>query len=150
MHLQPLVDTDGILIAYDQDNGWLYVDWKGVHTPESSRLGCIMMLECLRQRPCPKILNDNSSIIRTEFHLTEWSMHWLRDMHAAGLEALAWVYPQHFNSRAATESTLGRITQPILATFDDLATAYLWLKNYQTPATIIRDGWSGSYENQPG
>ncbi|TGE26443.1 hypothetical protein [Hymenobacter metallicola] len=71
MQLLSVVDEPGIYIGYDAHNQWLYVDWKGEHTQDSSQQACMLMLESLRQYPCPKILNDNSSITRTTVQLTE-------------------------------------------------------------------------------
>ncbi|RYU80102.1 hypothetical protein [Hymenobacter persicinus] len=131
MNLIPLIDTAGISIAFDQDNGWLYSDWKGVHDQDSSRQGCLLMLEALRRQPCRKILNDNSNIIHTSFQITEGGIAWLREMRAAGLECLAWVYPRHFESRQATEGLLPLLGPPAVVGFEDLATAYMWLKKYE-------------------
>ncbi|QKG53248.1 hypothetical protein [Hymenobacter sp. BRD67] len=128
MQLEPLAETTGLLVAYDHANHWLYADWHGDHTQETSRAACLVLLDALRQHPTTKILNDNSRILSTSVELSEWGAWWLSEMRAAGLAYLAWVYPRNFTSREATDAILSRIQQPVLAAFDDVASAYFWLK----------------------
>ncbi|MCA8831068.1 hypothetical protein LF252_10565 [Hymenobacter sp. BT728] len=106
---------------------WQYVNWHGVHDIASSRQCCLLMLEAMRLRPSAKILNDNSNIIRTSVHLTEWSLQWLASMHEAGLHYLAWVYAAEFPERQSTEAIVKYMARPTVASFDDVATAYNWL-----------------------
>ena len=99
MPLRLLVDTPSLSISYDSDNQWQYVEWKGKHDPVSSWAACVLMLDTLRAFPCSKILNDNSGITRTTMQLSARSLDWLAQMHAAGLQFLAWVLPQKLASR---------------------------------------------------
>ncbi|KAA9333131.1 hypothetical protein F0P96_09120 [Hymenobacter busanensis] len=134
MQLQPITDTPSITIGFDAVNNWLYVDWKGEHDQESSQTCCLLMLEALRKFPCAKILNDNSSITRTTVQLTVWGAWWLEEMQRAGLQYVAWVYPRVFEARQATEATVKFIQQPVVATFDDVASAYVWLQKQRNAA----------------
>ncbi|KUG09943.1 hypothetical protein [Solirubrum puertoriconensis] len=136
MELQLIAQTELITISYDTTNEWLYVDWRGEHDQETSQAGCMLMLEAMRQRPCSKILNDNSNITRTTVQLTLWGAWWLEEMMRAGLEYVAWVLPREFEARRATESTLMVIQKPVVSTFDDVASAYMWLRrlNPQVPS----------------
>ncbi len=88
----------------------------------------MLMLDSLRAFPCHKILNDNSNITHTSVQLTLWGAWWLEEMQRAGLQYVAWVYPRDFAARQATEATVLRIMQPVVGTFDDVATAYMWLR----------------------
>ncbi|MCC2545937.1 hypothetical protein LJY25_05735 [Hymenobacter sp. BT175] len=133
MQLHPLVDEGGIFIGYDPDNRWLYVDWKGEHNQDSSQAACLQMLESLRSWPCHKILNDNSSITRTTVHLSEWGQWWIGEMLRAGLQYIAWVYPRDFTARQDTERVLQYVQRPVIATFDDVASAYVWLQQQNWP-----------------
>ncbi|UOQ73569.1 hypothetical protein [Hymenobacter cellulosilyticus] len=128
MQLQTLIDEPRIYIGYDEQNQWLYADWKGEHTQDSSQECCLLLLDSLRARPCAKVLNDNSSITRTTVELTEWGAWWLQEMRRAGLQYVAWVFPRDFAARQATEKVLGYITQPTVGAFDDVASAYVWLQ----------------------
>ncbi|MBC6992399.1 hypothetical protein [Hymenobacter jejuensis] len=86
------------------------------------------MLQCLRTKPCSKILNDNSSITITHAHTTPWGPDWLDAMLKSGLEFLAWVYPLEYGAREETELALRFVTRPTIATFDDIASACIWLE----------------------
>ncbi|MFD2721098.1 hypothetical protein ACFST9_20435 [Hymenobacter monticola] len=133
MQLRPIVDTPGISVGYDEDNQWLYVDWKGEHDADSSWAACGLMLETLQGFPCAKILNDNSNITRTTMQLSARSLEWVAHMHAAGLRYLAWVMPRQLNSRQTTEGVVLEIEAPIVCTFDDLASAFVWLQRQGAP-----------------
>ena len=128
MQLHSIVDSPEISIGYDAQNHWLYVDWKGEHDGESSWACCQLMLETLRAWPCPKILNDNSSISRTTMQLSERSLGWVAQMRAAGLQHLAWVLPRNMFARQSVETVVIGIETPKVVTFDDLASAYIWLQ----------------------
>ncbi|GAB2962165.1 hypothetical protein GCM10027048_33210 [Hymenobacter coalescens] len=129
MPLQFFVDTPGLAIGYDAANEWLYTDWRGEHDQASSQACCLLMLEALRRHPCRKILNDNSSVTRQTMQLTPWSRWWLGEMMHAGLQYVAWVYPRNFEARQATENAIRFIQRPVVASFDDVASAYVWLRH---------------------
>ena len=131
MELHPIVDSSVLFIGHDAQNQWLYVDWMGEHDPESSRASCLLMLDSLRAYPCRKILNDNTNIIRTTMQLSAWSIWWLDEMKAAGLEVIAWVLPREMFSRQHVENAMRSIEHPHVGTFDDLASAYVWLQQQQ-------------------
>jgi hypothetical protein len=134
MNLDTIVDQASIFIGYDATNHWLYVDWKGEHTSASSQAACMLMLESLRARPCAKILNDNSNITHTTISITPWATWWLGEMLQAGLKYIAWIYPRNFEARQQTEAIMQRIERPVVATFDDVASAYVWLQQQAVPA----------------
>jgi len=128
MQLHPIVDSPQLFIGHDVDNQWLYVDWKGEHDQESSQAACMLMLESLRAYPCSKILNDNSSITHTTVQLSVWGAWWIEEMRAAGLQYIAWVLPRTLVARQRVEATVIAIEAPRVATFDDIASAYVWLQ----------------------
>lgn len=128
MQLHPLFDTSEIFIGLDKENKWLYADWKGEHDQDTSQACCLQLLESLRAWPCHKILNDNSSITRTTVQLTLWGAWWLEEMRGAGLEHIAWVLPRSLPARQVVEATVKVIERPHVKTFDDVASAYLWLQ----------------------
>lgn len=133
MQLEPILELPELAISYDHDNHWLYVNWRGAHDHASSQAGCLLLLEAIQRRPTAKLLNDNSNVTHTSFQVTDWSLSWLRDMHAAGLRYLAWVYAPVFPGRTSTEAIVQYLTNPTVASFDDVATAYHWLRRQQLP-----------------
>ena len=118
-----------VSISYDYLHDWLYVDWTGDQDLESVQSGCLLMLECLRQERCHKVLNDNTRVTSMWSDAAEWGGNvWFPTMDDAGLEYFAWVYSPNIYSRLSTDLTLQHTTRPLILTFDDLATAEAWLK----------------------
>jgi hypothetical protein len=128
MQLLPLVDSATISISYDDTNEWLYADWKGAHDQDTAQANCLQVLECLRAQACRKVLTDNTNVESTTAQLTSWGMAWLDEMREAGLQHMAWVLPRSFAARHTTEAAVKAVSQPVVATFDDVASAYVWLQ----------------------
>ncbi|UYZ58160.1 hypothetical protein [Hymenobacter latericus] len=133
MQLQLVAHTDLVSVSYDATNAWLYADWRGQHNQHTSQAGCMLLLEALRRQPCSKLLNDNSGITHTTVQPTLWGAWWLEEMLRAGLEYVAWVFPREFEARHLTENTLLLIQKPIVSTFNDVASAYVWLQRQSQP-----------------
>lgn len=133
MQLHPIVNSPELFIGHDAENQWLYVDWKGEHDQDTSQACCMLMLDSLRAWPCHKILNDNSSISRTTVQLSEWGAWWIGEMRTAGLQHIAWVLPRTLIARQSVERVVVAVETPRIATFDDVASAYVWLQ--QQPVT---------------
>ena len=131
IHLQPNLGTPDILISYDAENDWLYVNWQGMHTQASVQHGCQLMQDALRQYPTRRILNDNSNLVRLNLQLTEWGVQWLRGMYEVGLRYMAWVYAPDFPGRKPSDSIIQYLDKPTVLAFDDVATACLWLSRQQ-------------------
>ena len=132
MQLEVLVDSPRIAIGYDAQNHWLYMDWRGEHNQDTTHATCLLMLQALQERPCAKILNDNSNITHTTMKLTAWGVRWLEEMHDAGLKHIAWVLPSSLLARQTVESTVLDLAAPQVGTFDDVASAYVWLQQQQS------------------
>ena len=128
MELHPLVDSPTLFIGHDALNQCLYADWRGEYNQELSRSTCRMLLAVQRQRPCAKLLNDYSSMTRSTVQLTQWGEQWLADMQAAGLRCIAWVLPIDPLVRQVTEDIVQAIDAPRVVAFQDVASAYSWLK----------------------
>ncbi|GAA4295909.1 hypothetical protein [Nibribacter koreensis] len=45
------------------DNSFIFVNWIGIQSLESIMMGANVVLDMLRERPCPKILNSNKELI---------------------------------------------------------------------------------------
>lgn len=129
MASQLLLSEPNITISYDYENEWLYVDWLGDQDLHSVQEGCEKMLELLKSERATKVLNNNTHVTSMWSEAAEWGGKvWFPAMAEAGLEYFAWVYSPNHYSRLSTDLTLQYTTQPIVATFDDLATAAAWLR----------------------
>ena len=134
MELHPLVDSPAVFIGHDVLNHCLYADWRGDYDQEMARSTCRMLLAVQRQRPCPKLLNDYSSMTRSTVQLTQWGEQWLADMQAAGLRCIAWVLPNNPLARQVTEDLVQAIDAPRVVAFQDVASAYSWLRQQVVPS----------------
>lgn len=128
MPLQLLLKTPNLLISHDRANNWLYVNWQGTHDQESARACCRQIQAVFEQHSVSKILNDNSNVMRASTQLTPWGVQWLTELHASGLRHAAWVYAPDYPGRTPSEAIVQYLANPIVATFDDLATAHDWLR----------------------
>lgn len=129
MALQILFENPHITIAYDHLNEWLYADWQGEHDLASVQQGALELLRLMPLQRCHKVLNDNTRVTSMWSEASEWGGKvWFPAMTAAGLQYFAWVYSPNLYSRLSTDLTLQFTTgSPVVATFDDMATAKAWL-----------------------
>ncbi|WP_046245281.1 hypothetical protein [Hymenobacter terrenus] len=136
MQLHVIIDSSEIFIGHDAQNKWLYVDWRGEHSQDSSQAVRILMLDSLRMWLCHKMLNDDSSITQNAVELTSWRAWWLEEMYHAGLQYIVWVLPRSLLARQAMEAIVHAIDNLRVGTFDDTASACVWL---QQQPVIIRE-----------
>ena len=126
--VQTVVDSPALFIGLDEPNRWLYVDLRGPYDGPLAQAACEQMLTSLRQWPCQKILSDGTNVLAVHMQRTQWGGRWLEEMQAAGLRYFAWVLPLSLQARHATEERVQPISNPLVGTFDDIASACLWLQ----------------------
>ena len=130
MALQTLLKEPHITIVYDHEHEWLYANWLGNQNLTTVQTGALAMLRLIKEYRCRKVLNDNTYVTSMWSEAAEWGgKDWFPAMMAAGLEYFAWVYSPNTYSRLSTDLTLQFTAGvPVVATFDDLATATAWLE----------------------
>lgn len=126
--MEHLYDTPPLSIAYDAEHAWLYVEWKGAHNAQSAVTGGELVLRYLQQRPCQKMLNDNSQVT------SDWEggARWVGGSYylllaQQGMRFVAWVAPPHWSARKSMDTAMQFVTQPMVVLFDDVASAHAWL-----------------------
>lgn len=128
--MEILYDTPALSIAYDDDNQWLYVEWKGPHNGASAVTGGDVVLGLLRRYPCQKMLNDNSQVTSDWEKGAAWvGGHYYEQLAQLGVRFVAWVYPPHWRARKSMDRAMQFVVRPMVVTFDDVATAYQWLRS---------------------
>ncbi len=130
MSLKKLLTEPHITISYDHLNDWLLADWRGNQSLTTVQHGGGEIMRLFTLKQCHKVLNDNTNVTNMWSEAAEWAgTEWFPAMRAAGLQYFAWVYSPNTYSRLSTDLTLQFTgSLPIVATFDDLATAQAWLR----------------------
>jgi hypothetical protein len=126
--LRCLLDTPYLRVSYDVDHEWLYSELLGVHSEESVIRCTESIFACLAKQPCTKMLCDHSQL------LGDWQgisarrgQQYFDDLAALGVLYYAWVYAPGYTDQRAMEKALYFTTNPAVAIFSDVASAYQWL-----------------------
>jgi hypothetical protein len=127
-----LVDTPSFVLTFNETKQWLHAVWKGPHDAASIVAGCAAMQQCLRKNPCHKVLDDSSLSENDWDEVADWvGQHFFETMARQGVRYFAWVCPSDLVSRKSMELALQQATQPIVAMFNDVATARAWLQAHE-------------------
>jgi len=125
-----LVNTAGLSVAYDAENDWLYTRMCGWHDLASMQISAYQVYNCLQERPCTKMLSDHSELLGNWNGAVPYLRPWYFERLAAqGVTHLAWVYAKGYYDRVAMEHSCYHLTRPLVALFNDVASAYDWLRN---------------------
>ncbi|OUJ74220.1 hypothetical protein [Hymenobacter crusticola] len=129
MSLSTLIESDPLIISYDEENQWLYADWQGELGNTQIKEGVERLLTCLQQTPCRKILNDNSNVIGATWYFSEWvAQDAMPRLAEAGLQYIAWVLSPSLECRLYADQAVGLTKTPLAAVFDELIGAHQWLR----------------------
>ena len=145
MPIALLLTSEVLDVHYDEDNAWLYLDWKGPQELKLVQATSQPLLEFIKQTGASKALNDNTHITETSWELARWvAQDFLPQVDEAGLEYIAWVSSPLLSCRGNVEmmSTLGDLKLQV-AIFDEVAAAYSWLSSVNVPAATSIAGPSG-------
>ena len=131
MSIELLLTSDVLDLHYDDENTWLYLDWKGPQDLELVRAACQDVLGFIRQTGAQKALNDNTHITEISWELAQWvGYDFIPQAAAAGLEYVAWVCSPLLSCRSNLSLMSSFSDQkPQVATFDDMSDAYAWLSS---------------------
>ncbi len=124
--------SKNIDIEFNEQEKFMYVNWKGFQTVENVKFGCEKILDFLKQKKVSRVINDNRLVTGPWQGAAEWTAkEWFPRMFAAGLTHFAWVQSASVFSQLSTDKTLSETdgswkTQGI-RTFDDLEQARRWV-----------------------
>lgn len=126
--MEPLYDTPTLSISFDPAHHWLYVEWKGQHDASSARTGGELVLQLLHNRPCHKMLNDNSQVTSDWEQGARWvGSEYYTQLARQGVRHVAWVCPPNWSARKSMDTAMQFVSRPMVLLFDDVASAYTWL-----------------------
>lgn len=135
MPLNRLLTSQVLDAHYDQNNDWLYLDWKGPQKLAWVQAAGQQVLDLVRQLGIRKVLNDNTHITETSWELVEWIAYdYLPQVGQAGVEYVGWVHSPALECRGHLDLMVTFLGQkPEVSTFGDVASAYAWLSSVQVP-----------------
>ena len=130
-----LLTSEVVDVYHDQENGWLYLDWKGPQELALVQAACQHLSTFLQQTGVQKVLNDNTHITRTSWELVKWVAYdYLPQTGRDGLHCVAWVQSPSPSCRGNLDLMDDFASHmPQVAIFDDLAEAYTWLSSVDVP-----------------
>lgn len=138
MALSTLYDSINTTISYDSVNHWLYAEWTGTITDAAVREGCMKIVQLLTELNCHKLLNDNTFASAIDSASCEWAAYtWLPLAQTAGLDFFAWVYSPKLQCREWADRAISYCHSPHVAAFEDVATAYSWLQDGESPCRPV-------------
>ena len=132
-----LLLSSAVLDAYhDEENAWLYLDWKGPQEVPLVQAACRHLSALLRQTGVQSVLNDNTHITQTSWELVKWVAYdYLPEAGRAGLRHVAWVQSPLPGCRGHVDLMDDFVEQPPqVALFNDVAGAYAWLSSVAVSA----------------
>jgi hypothetical protein len=138
MSIDLLVENPSLSISYDWSNQWLYLDWCGDLTLQLVQQSCLLIAECFFTQRCTRILNDNTNVTSITSDVGIWlATEFLPNIEAAGVEYMAWVHSSNIDTQACTDVALFDLTTPVVALFNDVASAYSWLRSVKFKAPVF-------------
>lgn len=142
-----LLNTPGLRVLHDSANQWLYSQWLGQHDGESMQRHTELVCACLQTQPSPKILSDHSLLTGDWQQAAPGCRHAFERMAAQGVAYFAWVYAPAYTDRLAMEKAMLHIARPAVAIFDDISSAYEWLRRMPNYPPEVR--WAQASERLP-
>lgn len=138
MIIDLLVETPSLSISYDRSNQWLYLDWCGDLTLRLVQQSCALVAKCFSSQNCTRILNDNTNVTSITSDVGIWlAIECMPHIEAVGVEYMAWVHSSNIDAQACTDVALFDLMTPIIALFNDVASAYSWLRSVKFKAPIV-------------
>jgi hypothetical protein len=128
--LKLLLTTSNVSAYYDSNNDWLYLNWYGELDLDRLRKSCLQIVFCLVAKRYKRILNDNTDLTKATPDVVPWlATELLPYMKLVGIEYMAWILSPNLDVQNEAEAALEEITKPVVAVFEDMASAYGWLSS---------------------
>lgn len=124
-----LLTTPSLEVYHDAVRQWLYTRWLGRHNAASIKQAITAICACMQGPAYTKILSDHSGLIGEWPAESPWELRTYFDYLAArGIAYFAWVHNENRHNRTTMEQMLVSVGHPAVAIFEDVASAYDWLR----------------------
>ncbi|MBJ6145560.1 hypothetical protein [Hymenobacter sp. BT559] len=128
-----LLTTPNLEVYHDAVRKWLYTRWLGRYNESSMQQAIESICICMRGRPYTKVLSDHSGFVGEWPADAPWAMEgYFNYLAAQGVAHFAWVYNESRHNLSTMQRMLSRVTCPAVAIFQDVASAYEWLRRCPT------------------
>lgn len=126
--MELLYQASNISISLDRESNILVCTWVGAQREKLLKQAGDIMRELFIKHNCTKILNDNTEVVGTWNHSTQWaSNEWFPAMIELGLEKFAWVLATDVYAQVSAYQVTPGID--IVKTFLSKEAAFKWLKS---------------------
>jgi hypothetical protein len=116
-------------IEFDNQNKWVYNNWKGYQSYENVMAGANACIEIIQQYKCPCLLNDNRQVVGPWDHATDWIANdWTPRALKAGMKYFAHVVDKQTLAAMSAEEMHRKVgTVFEMKVFDNMEAAKAWL-----------------------
>lgn len=122
-----LYNASNIVISLDPETNILICTWIGTQSEKLLKQAGEKMRELFIKHNCTKILNDNTQVVGTWNHSTQWATNeWFPAMIEIGLKKFAWVLAIDVYAQVSAYKVTPGIG--IVKTFISQEAAFKWLK----------------------
>jgi hypothetical protein len=123
-------EEDDCSVYWNDENNWVYTDWKNIPSGKTGKEGCEEMLKLLIKKKSTLVLNDNRNVTGPWNEGAQWVAEDLFPrMVNAGLKKFAWIQsPSALSKFAVRQSTAKNQESDIIHLFEDEEDAVKWLK----------------------
>lgn len=117
-------------IRRSPDNAFIYVNWIGIQSLETIVMGCNQVLNLLRERSCPAVLNSNHELIGPWEMAISWLVNkWAPQAKALGLKNFAHVLSHGIFGKRSFEKLKPELSHHFkVKSFDDETMAEEWIR----------------------
>ena len=122
--------TDFLDIRVNPNQKMLLSNWQGWLDTTKGHLGCLKILEYVREYQISKILNDNSKVTGHSGD-TKWMVEvWIPGLRDSGVQYFAWVYSYEFFTQLEIDNTVDKSSGIAMRTFFLAEDARQWLQQF--------------------
>lgn len=116
--------------VFDDENGWIYNEWKGDLTVDEVIEACKVSLEFIEKEKPELVLNDNSRLTGSWDEANEWiAQNWMPRALAAGLKKFAHVISPDVFGALSAEELVTKVSGFEMRIFENEEEAKAWLRS---------------------
>ena len=122
-----------LTLEHNQEENWIHAHWYGSQTLGSVMDGGLTYLDMIREKPCPKVLNDHRDLVGTFTEANDWIQQiWTPLTIAQGLRYIGQVVSPDLFGQFSIEDLKFRISNQLdIYLFNSLEDTQAWLRAQQ-------------------